>query len=77
MSSDENVKTTRESRDERLDRVRTAGAISISPELFEQLYLSPKNNVNGQLRRTFGNPTPLGKITTWPMLYSSLFYLRC
>ncbi|KAI0908745.1 GPR1/FUN34/yaaH family-domain-containing protein [Ustulina deusta] len=45
--------------DEMLDRTPTAGAISISPELFEQLYLAPKNRVEGQLRQTFGNPTPL------------------
>ncbi len=47
--------------DEMLDRTPTAGAISISPELFEQLYLAPKNRVEGQLRQTFGNPTPLGQ----------------
>lgn len=32
---------------------------SISPELFEKLYLSPKNEVAGDLRKTFGNPTPM------------------
>lgn len=42
-----------------LDRIRTAGSISISPELFEKLYLSPQNNVAGDLRKTFGNPTPM------------------
>ena len=42
-----------------LNRLRTAGSISISPELFEKLYLSPQNNVKGDLRKTFGNPTPL------------------
>lgn len=39
--------------------MRTAGSISISPELFEKLYLSPQNKVAGELRKTFGNPTPL------------------
>jgi len=34
-------------------------SLSISPELFEKLYLSPKNQVKGDLRSTFGNPTPL------------------
>ncbi|KAH8689340.1 GPR1/FUN34/yaaH family-domain-containing protein [Talaromyces proteolyticus] len=43
-----------------LHRIRTAGSISIPPELFEQLYLSPQNRVKGELRQTFGNPTPLG-----------------
>ena len=42
-----------------LKRIRTAGSISISPELFEKLYLSPQNAVKGDLRKTFGNPTPL------------------
>ncbi|KAH8797940.1 hypothetical protein F5884DRAFT_687550 [Xylogone sp. PMI_703] len=42
-----------------LNRIRTAGSISISPELFEKIYLSPQNIVKGDLRKTFGNPTPL------------------
>jgi hypothetical protein len=42
-----------------LHKIRTAGSISISPELFEKLYLSPQNKVSGDLRKTFGNPTPL------------------
>lgn len=46
-------------RDEALRRMRTAGSISMSPELFEKLYLSPQNVVKGDLRKTFGNPTPM------------------
>jgi hypothetical protein len=42
-----------------LNRIRTAGSISISPELFEKIYLSPQNVVKGDLRKTFGNPTPV------------------
>lgn len=42
-----------------LKRIRTAGAVSITPELFEKLYLQPKNEVSGMLRGTFGNPTPM------------------
>ncbi len=42
-----------------LRRIRTAGSISITPELFEKIYLSPQNSVKGDLRKTFGNPTPL------------------
>lgn len=42
-----------------LRRIRTAGSISISPELFEKIYLSPKTPVKGDLRQTFGNPTPM------------------
>ena len=36
-----------------------SGSISISPELFEKIYLSPQNKVAGDLRKTFGNPTPV------------------
>lgn len=42
-----------------LNRIRTAGSISIPPDLFEKLYLSPENRVKGDLRKTFANPTPL------------------
>lgn len=48
-----------ESRDEALQRIRTAGTISISPELFEKLYLTPKTPNRGKLRETMGNPSPL------------------
>jgi hypothetical protein len=47
------------SRGDAIDRIRSAGAISMSPELFEKLYLSPVNAVKGDLRKTFGNPTPI------------------
>ena len=33
--------------------------ITLSPEQFEKLYLSPQNQTKGDLRKTFGNPTPL------------------
>lgn len=42
-----------------LRKIQTAGSISISPELFEKIYLSPQNQVKGDIRRTFGNPTPM------------------
>ncbi|KAK8255571.1 hypothetical protein HDK77DRAFT_38423 [Phyllosticta capitalensis] len=48
--------------DHALNKIRTAGSISISPELFEKIYLSPKTQVKGELRRTFGNPTPVSLI---------------
>lgn len=44
---------------EALKKLRTAASVSMSPELFEKLYLSPENKVKGDLRKTFGNPTPL------------------
>ncbi|KAF2196031.1 hypothetical protein GQ43DRAFT_281485 [Delitschia confertaspora ATCC 74209] len=43
-----------------LHRMRTAGSISISPELFEKLYLNPQSRVKGDLRKKFANPTPVG-----------------
>ena len=43
---------------EDLKRIQTS-SLSISPELFEKLYLSPQNAVKGDLRKTFGNPTPV------------------
>ncbi|TID23762.1 putative gpr1 fun34-class plasma membrane protein [Venturia nashicola] len=45
-----------------LRRIQTSGSISISPELFEKIYLSPQNQVKGELRKTLGNPTPLALI---------------
>jgi hypothetical protein len=60
-----------------LRKIRTAGSISISPELFEKIYLSPKNQVSNNLRSTFGNPTPLygcSKIWTIP---NNLIDVQC
>ena len=45
---------------EALNRVRTANAVTMTPELFEKLYLNPHQKVTGDLRTTFGNPTPIG-----------------
>jgi len=44
--------------DTALKRIQTSGSLSISPELFEKIYLSPQNKISGDLRKTFGNPTP-------------------
>lgn len=62
-----------ETEDSALRKIRTAGSISISPELFEKLYLSPKNPVAGDLRKILGNPTPIA-ITGFVM---SLTPLSC
>ncbi len=40
-------------------RIKSAGSIIISPELFEKLYLNPKTPVAGNLRSIIGNPTPM------------------
>lgn len=60
-SQHEHLDSTNDS-DVALRKIRTAGSISITPELFEKLYLSPQNKVKGQLRQTVGNPTPLALI---------------
>ena len=41
------------------DTAGTLGSINLPRDVFEQLYLSPQNAVKGDLRKTFGNPTPL------------------
>lgn len=38
----------------------TQTTMTISPEMFESLYLAPKNQVAGHLRQTFANPSPVG-----------------
>ncbi|KAF7559289.1 hypothetical protein G7046_g4862 [Stylonectria norvegica] len=47
---------------EALKQFRSAASITMSPELFEKLYLSPHNVVKGDLRQTFGNPTPIALV---------------
>lgn len=44
---------------EMLHKVRTEGSISMTPEIFERLYLQPQTKVKGDLVKTFANPTPL------------------
>ncbi|KAH8805265.1 GPR1/FUN34/yaaH family-domain-containing protein [Xylogone sp. PMI_703] len=43
-----------------LRQIKSAGAMTISPELFEKLYLTPKVDQVGDFRKRFSNPTPLG-----------------
>lgn len=52
---------------EALSKFRTASSVNMSPELFEKLYLSPQNAVKGELRKTFGNPTPM-YVTASPLI---------
>ena len=44
-----------------LKKIRTAGSISISPELFEKLYLSPRDSAaaSSVIRKAIGTPTPI------------------
>lgn len=66
-------------RDEILQKIQTSSSIPISPELFEQLYLAPKTNVKGQLRQTFGNPTPIGlycRISNTGVLFLLIYFRK-
>ncbi|KAF4977554.1 hypothetical protein FZEAL_5925 [Fusarium zealandicum] len=47
---------------EALKQFRSAASVQMTPELFEKLYLSPMNKVKGDLRQTFGNPTPIALV---------------
>jgi len=42
-----------------LDRITTLDSTYVTPETHEKLYLSPETPVKGDLRKTFGNPTPV------------------
>jgi succinate-acetate transporter protein len=46
---------------EMLDRTRT-GSLTLSPEMFERLYLSPKTETSNNYRKIWGNPTPLALV---------------
>jgi hypothetical protein len=48
-----------EAREDALQQIGTADSLSISAELFEKTYISPRNRVHGDLRLIVGNPTPL------------------
>jgi hypothetical protein len=41
-------------------RYELAKTVTLTPELYEKLFISPKTQVAGNLRTTFGNPTPIG-----------------
>jgi hypothetical protein len=41
-------------------RYELAKTVTLTPELYEKLFISPKTQVAGSLRVTFGNPTPIG-----------------
>ncbi|KAF4621918.1 hypothetical protein G7Y89_g14428 [Cudoniella acicularis] len=43
-----------------LSHIKSSGGMTISPELFEKLYLTPKTANAGDFRKRFANPTPLG-----------------
>jgi hypothetical protein len=49
-----------ESNDLNLTKTQTISGMTISPELFEKLYLTPKTPHAGDYNKRFANPTPLG-----------------
>ena len=58
---------------------RRDNGIVLTPEMFEKLYLNPGNNNTGDLRTTFGNPTPIalvGVLLTASPLSCELMGLR-
>lgn len=44
---------------ERLERLESVAPVTMSRQEYERLYLTPKTPVKGDLRKVFGNPTPL------------------
>lgn len=63
------------------DHHALAKTITLSSEQFERLYLNPKSANNGDLRKTFANPTPLGiagvAIGLFPLsIELSMFYIQ-
>lgn len=61
MSDDNISEKHRASTHEALKRIQTADSVllPIPRDAFEKLYLTPKMPAAGNLRRTFGNPTPI------------------
>ncbi|KAM0704557.1 hypothetical protein Q7P35_008791 [Cladosporium inversicolor] len=47
---------------DRLERLESAAPLTMSRQDYERLYLTPKSAVQGDFRKVFGNPTPLGLI---------------
>lgn len=41
-------------------RYELAKTVTLTPELYEKLFIAPKTPVAGDLRSRFGNPTPVG-----------------
>ena len=58
MESGRRINMDKISSDENL-RNALSNTMTLSPEQFEKLYLGPKSDVKGDLRKTFANPTPM------------------
>ena len=51
-----------DSREDTLRKIRTAESVMLPRDVFEKLYLSPEQPAAGDLRKKFGNPTPVALI---------------
>ena len=60
MSSDSTDNGYNKATSDGIERVRTAQYVpGVHGEEFERRFLAPEVAVQGQLRKTFGNPTPM------------------
>jgi hypothetical protein len=51
-----------DSHEETLRKIRSADSIAIPRDVFEKLYLNPKQPADGHLRKMFSNPTPVALV---------------
>jgi len=59
-SSDHDIEAAKDGAELDLTRTQTISGMTISPELFEKLYLTPKVPHVGDNYKRFANPTPMG-----------------
>ncbi|KAK4548633.1 hypothetical protein LTR36_009544 [Oleoguttula mirabilis] len=60
LSSADDIEAAKHDFDVNLTHIQTTGGMTISPELFEKLYLTPKVPHVGDNYKRFANPTPMG-----------------
>jgi hypothetical protein len=73
MATDESAKMASGSRmagDEEKGLYKTQTGVTMSPELFEKLYLTPKVPQVGDYNKRFANPTALGFVGWVTLVYS-------
>lgn len=58
--ADDDIEKGNDMEDLKLKQTQTISGMTISPELFEKLYLTPKTPHAGDYNKRFANPTPLG-----------------
>ena len=60
QSAADDIEADKSSNDLGLKQTQTISGMTISPELFEKLYITPKTPHVGDAYKRFANPTPLG-----------------